>query len=720
MPELKFTVDSNLFRELGERLVGKPSIALAELVKNSYDADATEVKIELSPEDDYLAVKDNGHGMNLEEFEDFWMRVGSPHKEEKETSKNFGRRMTGQKGVGRLSAQMLAGHLELETVSDLDPTKKISAEVHWSEAIGAGDLTEATVEYEIENSEEGFESGTDIILSDLKEDWDKEMVEGLAGELWWLVPPFKGEKGAELKNRFNINFISPVEEYEETFEKQMKAILDIWHAKIVGENDNGKVKFSLEFKSEDEPIKDSFEIEDLADLEEVDFDECKLENGRFQIRIYHLRHRQPHGIKVGKAREYFNEYGGVNIYDGGFRLPYYGTPDNDWLDLEKIHALRRTRSDLLPDDIQVGQGLQYLPNLTRVFGVVKINTTEEDELDILVTRDRLQEGEAFENLRYMIKYVMHQYAMEEARRRLKEKEKERDTEKVEEEFESVEKALSKHEESIPEDAFQDIEKGIENYSQSVNEELEREREKTSLLSSLATAGISALSLRHEITLQYDQLEAIKEDLEEIRTENEEDRKKLKKAIGELDSWVETAQNKNALFKHVAEEEYREDKDRYKVRFVVDEVLRQLGDFIGDVSTETESIDNELRLPEASVAEWSSVFQNLLTNAYNAVIDPEVDTEKEIIDISTRGKDEIKKVLIQNTGRSVDLSKSEEYFEPFVRETNVESNRRALGYGGTGLGLTIVDMISNKIGCDVSFVEPEEDFSTALSISWKEG
>ena len=43
--KIPFTVDSALLSELGERLVGQPQIALAELVKNSYDADATKVKI---------------------------------------------------------------------------------------------------------------------------------------------------------------------------------------------------------------------------------------------------------------------------------------------------------------------------------------------------------------------------------------------------------------------------------------------------------------------------------------------------------------------------------------------------------------------------------------------------------------------------------------------------------------------------------------------------
>ena len=49
MGTLFFTIDAALLRELGERLVGKPHIALAELVKNSYDADATEVTIKFLP-----------------------------------------------------------------------------------------------------------------------------------------------------------------------------------------------------------------------------------------------------------------------------------------------------------------------------------------------------------------------------------------------------------------------------------------------------------------------------------------------------------------------------------------------------------------------------------------------------------------------------------------------------------------------------------------------
>ena len=93
---LHFRIDAELLRELGERLVGKPHIALAELVKNSYDADATEVTVKFIPNEDKIEISDDGHGMSINEFENFWMRIGTTHKKEKR-SRNYGRLMTGSK-----------------------------------------------------------------------------------------------------------------------------------------------------------------------------------------------------------------------------------------------------------------------------------------------------------------------------------------------------------------------------------------------------------------------------------------------------------------------------------------------------------------------------------------------------------------------------------------------------------------------------------------------
>ena len=81
MTVAKFTVDTHLFRELGELLVGRDSTALIELIKNAYDADATEVTVHGeqldTPSQGRILVIDNGIGMNSDDFENGFLRVAS-------------------------------------------------------------------------------------------------------------------------------------------------------------------------------------------------------------------------------------------------------------------------------------------------------------------------------------------------------------------------------------------------------------------------------------------------------------------------------------------------------------------------------------------------------------------------------------------------------------------------------------------------------------------
>lgn len=73
-----FTVDARLLREPRERLVGRPHIALAELIKNFYDADARHA--ELTFEADRIRVDDDGRGMDQDAFTGRWMRIGTTAK----------------------------------------------------------------------------------------------------------------------------------------------------------------------------------------------------------------------------------------------------------------------------------------------------------------------------------------------------------------------------------------------------------------------------------------------------------------------------------------------------------------------------------------------------------------------------------------------------------------------------------------------------------------
>ena len=83
-----FTVDTHLFRELGELLVGRDSTALVELTKNSYDADATEVILYGEgldhPSRGYITIQDNGIGMSKAEFQNGFLRIALRAKETSE------------------------------------------------------------------------------------------------------------------------------------------------------------------------------------------------------------------------------------------------------------------------------------------------------------------------------------------------------------------------------------------------------------------------------------------------------------------------------------------------------------------------------------------------------------------------------------------------------------------------------------------------------------
>src|ERR1700688_2274364 len=93
---LSFTIESRILRELGERLVKQPEVALLELVKNSYDADARRPEIIHDPSA-RIVVCDNGRGLTLEEFTHVWMRIFFRAKEPAVNSRLFSRVITGER-----------------------------------------------------------------------------------------------------------------------------------------------------------------------------------------------------------------------------------------------------------------------------------------------------------------------------------------------------------------------------------------------------------------------------------------------------------------------------------------------------------------------------------------------------------------------------------------------------------------------------------------------
>jgi signal transduction histidine kinase len=726
--EIHFRVDAALFRELGERLVGRPHIALAELVKNSYDADAFKVIIRFA--EDRIEVSDNGHGMNLTEFRNFWMRIGSPHKQVQRVSRKLKRPMTGSKGVGRLAVQFLASRIEVRTVSEKKTGLELKATVNWDEAIKAGELTEAVALYqEIPRTTEfpdNSSHGIKIILSRLNQNWNSDDFKNLAREIWWLQPPFQNnpELSSEEQKSFTVDLVSPESDVVQEFDVQMRAYLDIWHARLFGKlvsdskgdaNSPPIVRLSLEFS---DGTKTTWKYQ---------APNSSLHAAQFEIRIFHLMRRQKHGISVGMAREYLYEHGGVHVYDAGFHLPYYG-PENDWLDIEIDHSHRLNRSKLLPDSLQVPRGMNFLPTQSRLLGVVHVDTAQERDrakghshrkeseyLKIQVSRDRLVDNVAYQNLKNIVRIALDYYAMQEAKRAFKEAEALRKIEPVREKFQRVDQVLSQYKKQIPQPIFEELREHVEEAIDASEAESKAITQQVGLLGSLATAGMSALAYEHEVVKQLILLEEVAEELTEIQVRDGVTRQRLKSVASNLSEWIERARATRSLFSSLMDEENRTARSRFKARMLVDEVNTQMTVLTRGVDIDTTEIDDSLRLPEGGFAEWSAVFQNVFLNAINAMLDAKVRR----ISASSRTRGRTRIILIQDTGSGVDLASAEDLFKPFVRKSKLSPERRALGLGGTGLGLAIVKMIAGNLDCKVAFVEPEDSFKTAFQLSWNE-
>ena len=737
---INFTVDSELLRELGERLVGRQYIALAELVKNSFDADATRVEIRIN--DDSIEVSDDGHGMTADDFASRWMRVGSTHKVHERTSPVLKRRLTGSKGVGRLAVQFLASELELtsvpneERVPEGSSDQELFAMVDWDTAVQAGELTQATAAYELRQpGGVAFPlqktHGTTVTLKKLKHDWNPEEFQSLAREIWFLQPPFRSLTGTSgvKDGGFEVDLSSPDPTAVALFNTQMARILDLYTSRIVGrllpsdDSDSRPMKRELSLSLELEgqaaqPYKFSVPVRGQ--------DSCLIDSLDFEIRIFTLQYRQPYGIAVQQAREYMAHWGGVHIYDASFRIPYAG-PAADWLRLEFDHAHRLTQSQLLPSDLNVHLGLNHLPTNSRVLGVVNIDTSREarmaevsdvaqgQHLQIQVSRDRLVSNGAFHQLQDAVRFALDYYATRLAVRRLNEKASQRRVGASSFLVKNVWDVLEKHESEIPPRVATELRTELDKTVESLREQADWTKSQSGLLGAMATVGSTAIAFDHQLNQQLSLLEYHAETLDNLVGASPEIRETVGPVAASIKNWIQEVRDTRAIFSPITDERNRTTVARFKARSLVRSMADNMITILRGVRVDVSEVDRDILLPNASYPIWMAIFHNVLMNASNAMLDSE--TKHIAVSSATSGED--RAIRVQDTGVGIDLKKAESLFEPLRRGLEISAERRALGYGGTGLGLAIVRLLATDLGATVRFTRPKGPFSTCFELAWRE-
>ena len=197
-----FRPRARLMLLLGDQLIRDAGIAVFELVKNAYDADATGCVVTLQDiadeeNDGRIVVEDDGHGMNLDTVMNVWLEPGTEYRkaqrERGERSSKFNRLPMGEKGVGRFAVHKLGRVVKLVTRSS--GCSEVVVTVNWREFETGKYLSEIPVSV-IERRPEAFtgrRTGTQITIRDLRDHpWTRRRVRALYRAVTSICSPFGG------------------------------------------------------------------------------------------------------------------------------------------------------------------------------------------------------------------------------------------------------------------------------------------------------------------------------------------------------------------------------------------------------------------------------------------------------------------------------------------------------------------------------------------------
>ena len=357
-----FSITPRIIAHFGEDLIKNESIAILELVKNSYDACATECKVEFysrNKELEKIVISDNGFGMNANIIKNVWLVVGTNHK--KNAKKNqCGRYPLGEKGIGRLGVHKLGKKIRLfsKTIND----KEVELSIDWTELENAKQIDDFDIDV-IENTVPKQYSknntGTTIIIEELKSKWDRRQIREIYRNLLSLNSPF-----ADNNDSFKVDIWSN-ENIFEGLPKLEDIIANggLYFGSCIL-NGNRIKKFNYEFRpwsslnkidgrklnlsnlgEQDLYLKGLKEEDGKKKLVEyeIDLDELQIGEIEFDIIIFEKDAVIFNYVNAEKKSisDYLNENGGIRVYRDNVRVYDYGERDNDWLgiDLKRVHRV---------------------------------------------------------------------------------------------------------------------------------------------------------------------------------------------------------------------------------------------------------------------------------------------------------------------------------------------------------------------------------------------
>lgn len=725
---VRFSVDASHISRLGIELVSKQETAVAELIKNAYDADATTVDLIFKGSNvkgGVLEIIDNGQGMSREQLLNGFMRISTQDKVLSPVSQKFKRQKAGRKGIGRFATQRL-GHRLVITSQLEDTNDSLKLEIDWDLFEGGKDLY--LVSNQITVSPKLSTPGTTLRIDNLRDSWSDAQIKRAFRYVAELLQPFPLNvttiKKSQKDPGFKVSFSQELDGDIKSVADEYLSIFANAIAEFSGNvDDTGQASVSIISKTGklnliDHPLIIEPKLKPKTGL--------KLESYSFLAGVkfktyYFIQDELPSGTR-NMVRDVLNRQGGIRVYRNGFRVLPYGESFDDWLGLQRSSALR----EVLP------------PHHNHNFmGFVELVDVEGDRFEETASREGLLENEAFTQLQDFVYRALMAGVIELARARgkkifatdkMKKKddtgEKEAEKSPQEEAAELAERlraaasdtsvaSASKKTESNEdggntESYFSADLSSIADAVEKIGAKSQLIFEENGMLRVLASLGLTIGEFTHEVRHALAALTAVLNSIEKDGVSE--------KSVADAKNNMMLLQSYVRYFDNAVTQNAHRRLDVHELRDLVNEFSEVIRPTLirRSVNLTTHFNGYDLFTKPMHKSEWSSVLLNLFTNSLKAIDRAGV---KGKIHISGGSINGLLYVEFSDNGDGIPQDRTDLIFDAFYTTSSppgaMASDSEKLV--GTGLGLKIVRDIIDAANGEIFVAKPQDEYSTCLRI-----
>ncbi|HTZ54798.1 MAG TPA: sensor histidine kinase [Candidatus Acidoferrum sp.] len=699
--QVRFTVDASHVERLGQELVSRKEIALAELIKNSYDADAHTVTVSFFPEK--IVIDDDGNGMTREELVTAFMRISTPAKVDEPKSPRLKRERAGSKGIGRFAAHRLGRLLSVDTKAS--DSNALAVEINWDAFHAHATLT--NIPNPIMRGKRST-TGTTLTISRLRDKWDDAAIDEALLFIGPLVQPFSlssDDPGTPLEASDFQVLISrdPESKQVERAHDALRPLYDLAVAEIDAHVDE---RFDAVISVRSKRLKINVRNARVRTEQNGAFDQLR------DVRLhahYYIRNRPwiPPGPEGSVLKDALSRQGGIRLYRNDFRVHPYGEPNNDWLQLDSAYARRYTL-------------LQAYGN-QNFLGFIEVHDRTGTRFQETSSREGLLRTKAFEQLvDFAFQSLLDAVRLinESAAKKAAAERGDIPTGKaisarlraVEKTANEVRLARGKQKDELIDRVVAELKKA----RLEVTRIEKRFIHEVGMLRVLATLGITVAEFVHEMRNTIVFLRSNLTGLIKSATSAS-----AKEDLEDIQSNVKRLQTYTDYF-HQA---IVENESRELAPVDVSRAISQFRKFAGplaqsrhiEVKTRASS-PRQLRTVEMHESEFASVLTNLFSNSIKAIARAQPQGGIVEIDVSATPDDVI--LTFSDNGDGIPRERWERVFDAFESSTSLPSprSRGADELTGMGLGLKIVrDTLSGR-GGSIRVVEPVNGFSTTFRVT----